>query len=336
MQKEPLTFHMSPELLTGAEPLPAFYSLLWEGLRARGAEVRLLDKGREAMLQALAADQGFHIAHHGRLRHPRLLNSGVAYMYPFYNLDPWGIRALSSIAERPFDAGAVPMDLARPFVRHLRRRMVEQRRSRYPQPMAVAHLPKGAIAVFLQTEDHRDVAENCYLNQREMLWGLIGRSDPRPILVKPHPRDTNPATMDRLSRMARRHPKMQVVDANIHDMIAAADVVVTINSATGIEAMLHKKPVVLCGQSDFHHAAVTCRSPSDLDNAIARAEAAKPAYAAFLWWYFAQNCLSARSPTLVDDFLARIAATGYDVAALGMEAGAQGVGINPPSPPVHQ
>ena len=165
------------------------------------------------------------------------------------------------------------------------------------------------------------MAENCYLTQREMLWGLIGRQDPRPILVKAHPRDTDPASRERLARMARRHPKMQLVDANIHDMIAACDVVVTINSATGIEAMLHKKPVVLCGQSDFHHAAVTCHAAPDLDAAIARAEAWHAPHVPFLWWYFAQNCLSARSPTLVNDFLARVAATGYDVAALGLSRG---------------
>ena len=63
-----------------------------------------------------------HILDHGRLRHPRALNAGVAYVYPFWHLDPWGIRAFSSIAEKTFDPASIPPGPARAFADRLRGR----------------------------------------------------------------------------------------------------------------------------------------------------------------------------------------------------------------------
>jgi hypothetical protein len=38
---------------------------------------------------------------------------------------------------------------------------------------------------------------------------------------------------------------------------------------------------------------------------------------AYLYWYFALNCLNAGSDTLVPEFLRRIARTGFPMARLG-------------------
>ena len=141
---------------------------------------------------------------------------------------------------------------------------------------------------------------------RQMLTALLKRDDPRPIIVKPHPRDTNPQTRRYLARLAARDGRVQVVDANIHDMLARAAVAVTINSAVGIEAHLHKVPVVLCGRSDFHHAAVTVTDRREMDAAIALAEATVWPHDAYLQWYFAERCLNAGTPGLVADFLQKV------------------------------
>jgi capsule polysaccharide modification protein KpsS len=115
-----------------------------------------------------------------------------------------------------------------------------------------------------------------------------------------------------LARLAARDARLRVVDANIHDMLAQAAVAVTINSAVGIEAHLHRVPVVLCGQTDFHHAAVTVKARGDMDAGIAQAEATNWPHDAYLHWYFAGQCLNAGKPTLVGDFLSKLAATSLD------------------------
>ena len=81
----------------------------------------------------------------------------------------------------------------------------------------------------------------------------------------------------------------------------------------GIEAMLHKCPVVLCGQSDFHHCAVTIRTSADMDAGIAQAIAGVWDFDAFIYWYFGLQCLNTGSATLVNDLIGKIRATGYEL-----------------------
>lgn len=272
-----------------------------------GLRVETVHHIRDTTLATVEAMPGWHIVDHGSLRHPRVLNTGIAYIYPFWNLDPWGIRALSSIAAMTFDPASVNPVAAAEFSARLRKRLVGARISRYPQARELVDLPQGHIAVFLQSETHRGVGETCYLSLRQMLAALLARDDPRVIVVKPHPRDEDRKTRTYLARLAARDPRLQVVDANIHDILCKAAVAVTINSAVGIEAHLHRVPVVLCGRSDFHHAAVTVTDRFEMDAAIAKAETTDWPHSEYLHWYFAQQCLNAGKSSLVADFLAKIA-----------------------------
>lgn len=156
--------------------------------------------------------------------------------------------------------------------------------------------------------------ETCHLDLRQMIKAPLARADPRPIVIKPHPLDPDPSTRRFLARIAGRDARITLVDANIHDILAQAAVCVTINSAVGIEAMMQGRPVVLCGQTDFHHGAVTVTSADAMDNAIAQAITTDWPHDAFLYWYFGLNCLNAGKETLVDDFLAKVAQTGFALA----------------------
>ena len=305
-----------------------FYQNLIDGVFARGGVATVVEHRREAVADQVAAG-GFHILDHGTVRHPRVLNSGVAYIYPFRNMDPWGIRAESSIWAKVFDPAEIPAAEAQAFGDRLRHRLVRARASRYDQPQALLAVPQKCIAVFLQAEAHRGVGETCHLNLRGMVKALIGRDDPRPIVVKPHPLDFSAETHRFLRQMARKDRRVTVMQANIHDILAAASVVVTINSAVGIEAMLHGRPVVLCGKADFHHAAVTVVSADAMSAGMAEAEGRVWPHDAFLTWYFARQCLQAGKPGLVDDFLVKIAETGFDLGQLGLRAGADTTGGPP-------
>ena len=309
------TFHLPGSVLRDRAEMKPYYVKLTEGLAARGHRVTLALHDRDSLFAEVAASRDFHIVDHGSLRHPRVLNTGIAYVYPFWNLDPWGIRALSSIAEKLFDPKAVDMAAATGFANRLRKRWVSTRKSRYEQPQHSANIPANCIAVFLQSEGHRDVMETCHLDLRQMVKALMARDDPRPIVIKPHPRDYDPTTRRFLARIAGRDARIQIADANIHDILAQAAVCVTINSAVGIEAMMQGVPVVLCGQTDFHHCAITVKTPAEMGPGIAQALARNWPHDAFLYWYFGLNCLNAGKETLVDDFLERVAATGFALNA---------------------
>jgi hypothetical protein len=93
-------------------------------------------------------------------------------------------------------------------------------------------------------------------------------------------------------------------------------VVVTINSAVAIEAMVHEKPVILCGAADFHHCAQEVRRPAAMAAALAGAAARDWPHAAFLGWFFGERMIDPRAPDLARRVLARIAAQGFDVRRL--------------------
>ncbi|WP_299370648.1 hypothetical protein [uncultured Tateyamaria sp.] len=299
-----LVFHVPRSWFSlSGEGFRPFYVRLMEGLEARGVpyDVEVLD--RDTLPARVEDDAAVHIIHHGRFAHPRARNADVAYIYPFWNFDPQGIRAFSSIGQMAFPQGDIDPDIARPFFRRLRQRIVGGRTSRYEQPAAATDVAPARAVVFLQSEGHRIVGETCYLDRWQMLRGVCTAVD-GPILVKPHPRDTDRTTPRQLRALQREFPHLQVSDGNIHDLIAAADRVVTINSAVGVEAYLHRKPVVLCGQSDFHHIADVARSPEDLAAILTRPPR-KRAYDKFIWWYFGDRCLSSMDPNLADHVIAR-------------------------------
>lgn len=162
------------------------------GLRDRHIPVQTVLHDRATTLATVEKTPVIHTVDHGSLRHPRLLNTGIAYIYPFWKLDPWGIRALSSISAMTFVAALVDAQATSEFAARLSKRLVGPRISRYPQAEQRVDLPDGCLAVFLQSEEHRAVEETCCFSMRQMLTALLERDDPRPIIVKPHPRDSDP------------------------------------------------------------------------------------------------------------------------------------------------
>lgn len=314
---EPVVFHLPGSMLQNAGKLRPFYGKIGAGLAARGARVDYVQHDREVVPAQIAADDGFHIIDHGRIRHPRVLNAGLGYVRPYYYLDPWGIRAFSSVGAMPFDPAMIDPERARAVQERLHALLITPRKSRYEQPSEVLPVPQGCIAVFLQTEVHRDVGELCFLTMRRMVKALLARDDPRAIVVKPHPQDADLDTLNWLLGKARKDKRLQIMAANIHDMLRACDVAVTINSAVGIEALLHRKPVVLCGQADFHHCAVTLRDRGGMDAAIAQALARDWPYEAFLAWFFGKT-LDAEAPDLIETVITRMAAGGFDLARIGL------------------
>ena len=199
-----IIFHLPGSVLRDPGLLKPYYTKLITGLHNRGIRVDTVLHDRATTLATVDATPGIHIIDHGRDRHPRILNTGIAYIYPFWNLDPWGIRAMSSISQMIFDPEAIDAVAAAAFFDRLHKRLVTARISRYPQKTELVQVPKGCIAVFLQSEAHREIEETCHLSMRQMLGALTDRPDPRPIVVKPHPRDTDPKTMAYLSRLAAR------------------------------------------------------------------------------------------------------------------------------------
>ena len=307
----PLVFHVPKRVLDLGWDYRQVYRHFVDALTPLGARCALVHNNRETALAEIEADAAFHILDRGVIEHPRVLNCGSAYIEPFHYLDPVGTRYRSSIGQLDFDAASIDPVAAKAFQAELYAATAAKRKSRYDQPEEKLDMPEGCISVFLQSESDRSVEERLYFTMRRMIKALLARDDPRPIMVKPHPRDIDFETLGWLLSKSKKDPRLQITYANIHDMLAACSLAVTINSAVGIEAMVHGKRVITCGQADFHHCTEVVKDRHAFDAAIACAEAREWPFAEYLFWFYRQNCLSLKSPTLGADILAKITASGY-------------------------
>jgi hypothetical protein len=71
-----------------------------------------------------------------------------------------------------------------------------------------------------------------------------------PLVVKGHP--VNPRSMDPLHSLCKLYKHVYWFDnVNIHNLIPKAHAVVVVNSGTGMETMLHKRPVVTFGRCEY-------------------------------------------------------------------------------------
>lgn len=305
-----ILIHLPRDMIDAVADNPnQFYRKLERGLSEAGYAARILRRRRGNPCPP--PDDNFHFVHQGLHRQANVLNTGLAYVFPFWYADPTGIYGHSSLVSARFEPSALDRDAAQSFGNRLRARLVAKRFSRYDQKTAVTPFDGGHVAVFLQGPG--DILERAQLFETVDLLRAVARLD-RPVVVKPHPAgqtDQETALLHDLDRAGL----VQQTDANIHDILSGAVASVSISSAVTLEGMMHGVPAVLCGLSDLHHNAVTARSPDQIGPAIEQAIATPWQHDAFLYWFLFQQNLNAGAPDLIDRALARIAATGADVTA---------------------
>jgi hypothetical protein len=313
MAQGQVVIHLPLHLLD-EQQMPAIYYELRRGFQARGASVALRHRDLSA-LQNLTAGADFHIVHNGGGSGACLLNSIVAYLLPYFYFDPEGVYFQSSTYTAIFDPASVPESASARRFEMLRKRYVLPRLSRYDQPETRADLPQGAISVFLQ--DWSEPVERArFMSTREMLETVIAGAAGRPVIVKPHPRNHGPETVEILLWLSEAHPEVIVTEANLHDILAASAISVSICSSVAIESMLHRKPTILFGKSDLHHCAVTVKHPAEWPQALETALSQTWPYEAYVYWFFERQLRG--GDVMWPPLLQRMQDAGADFKALGI------------------
>ena len=262
-------------------------------------------------------DGDLHIVQGGMARGVGYLNAGLAYLTGYWHLDAQGVLADSSALGRSFDPAQMDANAARVFQTDLRARFVAARASRYRQAKDRAEdLPQGCIAVFLQGPGVA-TRQQTYLGQKDMLRAVVQGAQGRQVVVKAHPlrREHGAALMADLRaeglKFTEAHP-------NVHDLLAACAVTVSINSAAAIEGFLHGKPAILFGRSDFAGQVETVRRAQDFPAALHSALNQPRDYAPWLQWYFTEICIDITAPDAAARILTAFDEAGFDAARLGL------------------
>lgn len=299
---------------TGRRPL--LYGVIRNLVEARGGRVELapLSIARDAGRRPVQ-DGNLHIVNNGHVRSQGYLNAATAYLEGYWHLDPRGVQAASSIALATFDPGLVDPGRASDHLAALRQRFVQPRRSRYQQMRARVEMDPGGIAVFLQGPEPY-LRKQAFLPADAMLRAVVAGAGQREVWVKPHPLKLDEGS-GLIAALRAEGLAIREVHANVHDVIAAAAVTVSVNSAVAIEGMLQGTPAILFGRSDFHAAVETVAEAEAFAAALSRALTRPRDHAAFLLWYFEQ-CLWLEEPDLEPRILRVFAKAGFPPDRLGL------------------
>jgi hypothetical protein len=235
-------------------------------------------------------DGNLHIIDDRSLNAPNVLNAGAAYFWRFWQLDPQGVKAFSSTGAAHYDPEQMPRRRAQSFFDNMHKRYVQSRKSKYAQPETQQQFPDNAISVFFQG-DYPVTSGATSTADIEMLRAVQAGAGDRPIIVKPHPLASNFSDIAETLALAETDSRITVTDANIHDILSASCVTVSINSTVALEGFLHLKPAILFGQSDFHHLAGRVHAPKEFETVLARELDRDEGYEQFLAWYFLKMCL---------------------------------------------
>ena len=133
----------------------------------------------------------------------------------------------------------------------------------------------------------------------------------RPVIIKRHPKCQDAETEAFVSAIHDPDNGVHVVDANLHDILAVASHVAVINSGTGFEALMHKKPVLLFGEADYHHAAWPIATTDDLRQALLADGPPIRDIEKYLYWFLRQQLLSPVHGDMGQQIAERILAHGY-------------------------
>lgn len=184
-------------------------------------------------------------------------------------IDPHGVNAHSRFG-RPAGPGApapVFTEAELAAARTYLERSAEHGRSvvRQPERIAAAEvrarldLPAGTRLVLLpaQIDWDTNILYHCprFPTNLSVIAALRGAltAEGAVLVFKPHPEEPRPtdwrAALGELGRLAE--------GLNLHSLIAAADAVVVRNSTAGLEAVIHRKPVLVLGRALWSHRGFT-------------------------------------------------------------------------------
>lgn len=178
-----------------------------------------------------------------------------------FTVDPkgWG----PSMSSYPFEVSPDLLDISdmmhrlAPFYARIQRNV-----SKFPQSWSNrTHFPSSYDLFVCQIPHDQSIQLHSKVSVEAALKTTLewARENGRHILVRGHV--INPGSMEKLRALTHDYPEVSTWEdgytCSIHEVIARAESVITVNSGAGIEAILHNKPVVAFGRAEYDTVSVT-------------------------------------------------------------------------------
>lgn len=241
-----------------------------------------------------------------------------SYLPDIFTTNEMGYSGWSSLA-MDFTIAPVAQDKASAFQTQLFEQYVNQGLTKYQQDDNVGdEIKAGFIFIALQVPDDT-VSALSYMPRDEWVETVCEFGDKHniDIVIKAHPMDKFEHTKALLVRVKKR-PYVHISTANIHEIISKSMAVVTCNSGVGFEALIHQKPVIVTGRSDYQSVCYQAKTKVDLTRAMkdlswGQGKISTTDIDKFLYHYYHENCLKIDLPIhgALTDFCNMISRISY-------------------------
>lgn len=280
-----------------------FFTKLAERALRDGIQTRVVRAGTKvAQMMSAPALRNVHINFGDHPTYaPDRLHVGMGPVRGFWYLDELGLGWNSSLRFGQFAPERIDREAAEYFFNGVTGWMLDNNLSPVEQPRRLDPPPAKARAVIFCQEIDRAPMRSHFLTTEQMIRAAAEHERERTIYIKPHPLQSKPMRRD-IMAVAQDYPNVQVVDASVHDLVAASDMVITQNSRAGFEAFMQKTPVITCAKSDYWQATLTARTQADLVEAMdfgAEAMADFP-YEKFFFWFLHRHLLEEAKDDFAD------------------------------------
>lgn len=260
-------------------------------------------EGNSRTSRALLDADHFHLIVGGPPMYgPTTLHAYPSYLWGFWYLDEIGYGPDSSLRFSRFEADPNQREAAEFFYNGVTGYMLRENVSKLRQePRMDAPLRPASATILCQTSETRSPGTR-FLTTEQIIATAASFDRDALVYVKLHPHQSKQGRR-KILEFCENYPNVKLSDASIHDLIEAARVVITQNSAAGFEALMQQKTVITCGKTDYWHATLTPRNVADLRAAIEFGPETMAGfdYAGYVHWFLEKHCLEPAK----DNFTAR-------------------------------
>ena len=225
------------------------------------------------------------------------------YHYPFWQIEQTSERWQWDIAKAEFDPGAVSGDAPR-FYRFWQKRLFED------APDSAQY--RGYVYVPLQGRltRHRSF-QKC--SPVDMIRHCLTHLPDRRIVATLHPKEEyTSADLQALETLAKENARLEIDTGDMVRHLQDCDFIVTQNSSAAFNGYFFGKPALLFAGIDFHHIAIKA-DLSDLAASFAQVADHRPAFDAYVWWFWQSQSINAGKDDVCDKIAARLKRFGWPI-----------------------
>ncbi|MFT6450643.1 MAG: hypothetical protein ACJA06_000123 [Halocynthiibacter sp.] len=284
-----------------------FFTKLAPKLAREGLSTRIVTAGGTASKVMLGQDH-IHLMVGPTPAYGRgILHAMPSYIWGFWYLDELGAFWNSSLRFASFQPDQIDAEKAEYFFNGVSGYMLRENISKSVQEERMNQPMASAAAVIFCQENEGASERNYYLSTEEIIRTTAQTCRDELVYVKLHPAQSK--TMRRaIMAICSDFQNIRMSETSVHDLIEASRCVVTQNSAAGFEALMQRKCVITCAKSDYWHATLTPKNPSDLREALEFGPEVMSdfEFAKYFYWFLDRKCLEPQKPEFSARAWARI------------------------------